>query len=58
MNLHDRLEKLIGHRVSITMPTEGRDEYTIRGILQEVGDVYVMVTDWDNIAGFLYLESA
>ena len=52
MNLSSRLEKLIGHRVSITMPAEGRDEYSIRGILQEVGDDYIMITDWDNIAGF------
>lgn len=56
MNLSNRLRGLIGHRVSIAMPAEGRDEYAIRGILQEVGDDYVMVTDWDNIAGFPFDE--
>lgn len=51
MKLSERLTKLIGHRISVTMPVEGRDEYAIRGILQEVGNDYVMITGWDSIGG-------
>ena len=52
VKLSKRLDNLMGHRVSVTMPAEGRYEYAIRGILQEVGDDYVMVTDWDRIGAF------
>ena len=52
MKLSERLTQLLGHKVSITMPAEVRDEYAMKGILQEVGDDYVMITNWDNIAGF------
>ena len=52
MKLSERLTKLLGHKVLITMLIEVRAEYAINGILQEVGNDYIMITNWDNIAGF------
>ena len=52
MTLAERLAELLGHEVSITMPAEVRDEYEIKGILREVGDDYMMITDWDRIGEF------
>lgn len=52
MKLSERLTQLLGHKVSITVPAEVRDEYAITGILREVGGDYVMITDWDRIGGF------
>lgn len=52
MRLSERLTKLLGHTVSITIPADVRDESAVSGILREVGHDYVMITDWDNIGGF------
>lgn len=52
MRLSERLTQLLDHKVSITIPAGVRDEYAVKGILREVGDDYVMITSWDNVAGF------
>lgn len=52
MKLSEKLTELIDHEVIITMPEEVRHEYAIQGILREVGSDYVMVSGWDDIAGF------
>ena len=51
MMLTERLKELIGHKVSVAMHTDDRDESTIRGGLREIGDDYIVISDWLQIAG-------
>ena len=52
MNLSERLNKLVGHSVSIDISVEGEEAYSIKGILEEVGKDYVTIIVWDSIGGF------
>ena len=52
MKLSERLTELVDHRVMVMMPEVVRDECTIKGTLKEAGEDYLMITKWDDIAGF------
>lgn len=51
MNLHDRLTTLVGHEIFVTTSVGSDDADVPGGVLEEIGDDYVLVKTEDEENG-------
>ena len=48
MQLHERLNELVGHEVSINSTIGAEEQSTNEGILEEVGEDYIVIKPFDS----------